>query len=546
MKWRDRKSADWRPAILAVAVALLAFLPYAGTGGNEFLDYDDVEYILENPPVLGGLTPGGAAWALTSFHASNWHPLTWISHMADISLFGPSPGRLHLVNAWLHGFNAALLFLLLWSLTGHAWGSVLAALLFGLHPLRVESVAWIAERKDLLCAFFVLLTLLAWRRSLGGGAGHGRWRGASMLLFALALMSKPMAVTLPGLLLVLDFWPLGRWRAVPPSRLGLEKLPFLALSCASAALTLAAQKANDTLASLGDFPPGERLANATASLLDYLVDAFRPTSLAVFYPFPHGGPPAGKVVAAAALLAALLLWLARAWRRYPWVVSGALWYLGMLLPVIGLVQVGYQARADRYTYLPLVGVTVALVWSCLAAADGRRWANRVLAAAGVVVLVTLSALTVRQAALWRDGVTLFEHALRVGGDAWQTRSNLGHAYYDRGTLDRAMLHLVESLRTRPDQPDALMNLGLTLAKSGRVREAIPRYLEAIRLDPGFGKAYFNLGLAYLAIRQPEEALLVQRQLELVDPGWAGRLRSFTAGRQRTGVIPAGGTLRPGR
>ncbi len=527
MENRKRNRAVLSPILLAVAVAVLAFLPYARTGGHEFLDYDDIQYyILENPTVLGGLTLGGAAWALTSFHASNWHPVTWLSHMIDIELFGPSPGRLHLMNAGLHGANAALLFLALVALTGHAWGSAFAALFFALHPQRVESVAWIAERKDLLCAFFVLLALLAWRRFLRDRASG--WRFAALLSFALALMSKPMAVTFPGLLLVLDFWPLGRWRTIPFRRLIVEKVPFLLLSCASAAMTVAAQRANDTLASLEDFSFGERLANAPVSIMDYLVDAVRPVSLAVFHPFPPGGPPAGRVALALGLLAGLLL-LATAWRRFPWVAAGTAWYLGMLLPVIGLVQVGYQARADRYTYLPLVGAAIALVWTCIAVAGARRGVARGLAVAGIAILAVLSSMTVRQAALWRDGVTLFEHALRIGGDSWQTRFNLGNAYYNRGDLDRAMIHLVESLRQRPDQPDALMNLGLVLAKSGRVREAIPRYLEAIRLDPAYGKAYFNLGLAYLAIRQPEQAVEVQRQLDRSDPGWAARLRSFTAG-----------------
>jgi hypothetical protein len=408
-----------RTTLLAGALlALLAVALYAPTARHGFVNLDDDAYVVLNPRVNAGLRAANVAWAFTGTACSNWHPLTWISHMLDVQLYGLMPRGHHLTNVALHAANTVLLLLLWRGLTGSLWRSALVAALFAVHPLHVESVAWIAERKDLLSTLLGLLAALAY-------LGHLRRprpvaHALALCLFALALMAKPMLVTLPLLLLVLDVWPLGRLggpagRRAALRRLVVEKAPWAALSLGSAAITLSVQSASGAVRPGDVFPVSERLANALVSGVAYAGAALWPARLAVYYPHPGGSLPAWQGAVAAALLAAASAAAWRAARRRPHLAAGWLWFLLSLAPVIGIVQVGTQARADRYTYLPLTGLFVALAWSLPRAARAPRSARRTAAsAAAVVALLALAARI--QTAYWRDSLTLLGRALDVVSD----------------------------------------------------------------------------------------------------------------------------------
>jgi tetratricopeptide (TPR) repeat protein len=516
---------------VVVLLALTAAV-YLQVRRFEFLDYDDVHYVLENGPVRRGLSLAGLRWALASFHASNWHPLTWISHMADVSLFSLDPGWHHLVNLLFHLGNAALLVALLSAMLGRFLPALLTAALFALHPLHAETVAWVAERKDLLSTFLALATLLAYLRYVRR-PGPARFLPVP-LLFLLALLAKPMVVTLPLLLLVLDRWPLGRGHPPSPTTgrplpaLVAEKTPLFLLSLLSAGVTVAAQMSAETLPTLRDFPLPARLANAAVSLLSYLADAAWPEGLAVFYPHPADALPIPGVAGAVILLASLTAGAVAARRRLPWLLAGWLWLLASLLPVLGLVQVGYQARADRYTYLSLTGIFLALSWGAERMAR-ERGSLRLPAGAALLALVALLSLaTLRQASFWRDGVTLFSHALRVTTDNWVARYHLGHARFDREDLGTALGDLQESVRLNPSFSPSRNLLGLTLSRLGRLPEALTHHRAAVEIDPAYPEAWFNLGLALLSAGDREGALRVLASLEGLDVQWAARLRSFLA------------------
>ncbi len=464
--------------LLLAGAVLAAFLPLAGA---EFISFDDNRYVVENYYVRSGLTWEGMRWAFVSLgYSSNWHPLTWLSHMLDVELYDLWAGGHHLTSVLIHLAVAWLLYLAVAGMTGAAWPSALVAALFAVHPLRVESVAWVAERKDVLSGAFWWGAVLAYgwyaRRP-----GAGRY-GLVALLMGLGLMAKPMLVTLPFVLLLLDFWPLGRMGTgsgagsversgtvpVPSLRrtgvslavLFLEKLPLLLLSAASSAVTWLAQERGGALTSLDVLPLAERGANALGAWTAYLGKAAWPAGLSILYPYPRLGPGAAKTAAAALLLsaAAAAAWAYR--RRRPYLATGWFWYLGTLVPVIGLVQVGRQVMADRYTYIPLTGVFIAAVW-LVGDLTKRGPAGRlapVVAAAGAAVVVAWTAAARVQADHWRGSQTLFEHALEV---------------------DAA-------------NPLAEFNLGLALKKKGRAAEAVRHYVRALGLDPGYEAAANNL------------------------------------------------------
>jgi tetratricopeptide (TPR) repeat protein len=492
-------------AILAIGTAVL-FSPATGYG---FLQFDDNDYVTENPAVRQGLTWAAVRLAFGATHAANWHPLTWLSHMLDVSLFGLDPGPHHAVNVLLHAANAAILMLALSRLTGSTWRSAAVAALFAVHPLHVESVAWISERKDVLSTLFGFLMLWAYARH-AERPGPGRVALVALML-ALSLLAKQTWVTAPFLLLLLDFWPLRRVEglvpapeqpgpSVPrlsPARLVLEKLPLLALSAASSAMAIVAQGRWGAIQSAAELPLGARLANATISCVRYLGKTFWPSSLAAFYPYPAGGPSPGLGIAAAALLAALTalaLWRAR---RLPWLAVGWLWFLGTLVPVIGIVQVGAQAMADRYTYVPLVGLFVAVVWSvaALARAAGER-ARWPVAVAGGVAVALLAALASRQLSYWRDQETLFRHALAVTEGNGRAQYLLSQALIVEGDLGEASAHALESVRLEPNNARYHKNLGYVLYRLGRVDEAVAAFERAVALWPGYAEAHGNLAIAY--------------------------------------------------
>jgi tetratricopeptide (TPR) repeat protein len=517
---------------VAAALVILTAVAYWPVGGHPFVAYDDGRYVYENPGVLAGLTASGAAWAFTALYASNWHPLTWLSHMADVSLFGLDAGWHHRVNVAWHLLNVALLFAWLTSATRATWRAALVAALFALHPLHVESVAWVAERKDVLSAFFWFLCLLAYLR-------YVRYPGPGTYLvvagtFACGLMAKPMVVTLPAILLLVDVWPLGRLRPgeiTPRSAWPLvrEKLPLFALSALTSAATVVAQNRGGTMWGLEHLPLPLRLANALFAAGSYLGKAVWPASLAVFYPHPAtvpGGVPWGPVLLSGALVVGLAALAGWQWRRRPVLAVGLSWYLVALLPVIGIIQVGAQSMADRYTYLPLVGIFIAVAWILPAPPVGSRawrWTAVVLAAG---LLLALSAMTRRQVATWKDTFTLFRHATLVTRDNGLAWKNLGVEYHRQGRIEEATRAFQESLRSRPDDFDTWMNLAAGHAALDHPGAAAAALRRALEIEPASPEAWFNFGIASLLDGRPEVAVEAIQNLRRLDAEKARNLESI--------------------
>jgi tetratricopeptide (TPR) repeat protein len=523
-----RSAGRWIAVSLALAAATLIL--YWRVGGHEFLDYDDAQYVRDNQAVHGGLTWDGIVWAFTSAeYASNWHPLAWLSHLLDVELFGLSPRGPHLVNAGLHAANAALLFLVLGAATAAFWRSAFVAALFALHPLHVESVAWVAERKDVLSCLFWLLTTGVYLR-YARRPGPGR-HAAVIALFALGLMAKPMLVTLPLVLLLLDWWPLGRLAgagspAARPLRLRLiaEKLPLAVLAMLGAALALLAQRRGGSVMSLQHFPFPLRLENAFVAYVTYVVKALWPANLSVLYPL--AGIPAWKAAGSIIALSGLSWAAARSARRRPWLLTGWLWYLVTLLPVIGLVQVGAQAMADRYTYIPLTGVFVAVAWGASRLLGDGRQARRALAVAGGLGIAACAALTSAQLDLWRDDLTLFTHALRVAPDNGDARYNLGRSLLARKRPAEAVVHLRRAVELSPASAAAWNDLGLALKRLKRPSEAVEAFENAISVAPKDTNAYLNLGYHYVSAGDGRRARAVYESLRQVDRAAAEGFRRY--------------------
>jgi protein O-mannosyl-transferase len=523
---------------LAFALAGVVLLCFSPVLRNGFVGYDDPDYVTRNPQVAAGLSWRLVAWAFTAAHASNWHPLTWISHALDYSLYGLVPAGHHLTSLLLHAVNTALLFLWLSAATGFLGRSAFVALVFGLHPLHVESVAWVAERKDVLSAFFMLLALIAYARY----AKHPS--GARYLLVAAAfiagLLSKPMVVTLPILLLVIDRWPLKRtesWR-----RLIVEKLPLLLLSGLSAAMTLWAQRAGGSVAALNALPFELRYQNAGFSYVAYIAKTLWPVDLAVFYPFPLHGLTPWTLMATAIVLPALS-WLA--WRTRhtrPWIAAGWIWYLVALLPVIGLVQVGMQAMADRYMYIPMIGLLIPITWE-LARLPMARWA-------AVVVLAALAAISWHQISFWRDGVTLWTRALAVTNGNFIAHDNLGVELDALGRHDEALAQYRETLRIEPGDRNGEANFaqasfakGERLFNAGHPDEALAAFREGLRYRSGNALAHSYAG-AILTERNDLPAAIAEfRQALAIDPELARAYMGLGVALARAGrTVDAEGAL----
>jgi len=504
------------PAASRLPTALVCLGLFLGTAllfgraiPHAFLDYDDPDYVTQNAHVQAGPTPASLRWALTTGAAANWHPLTWVSHMVDWRLFGDRPAGHHAVSVLWHALNAALAFLALRRLTGSFWTSALSAALFAWHPLRVESVAWVAERKDVLSTCFALAAL--WAYAGYAREGSRRAYGLALGAFALGLLCKPMLVTLPFVLLLLDFWPLGRggrsWRVLAG-----EKIPFFLLAGASAAATYLVQKHGGAVTEA--FPLGARLENAAVSVARYLGMFFWPFGLAVGYPLPARWP-AGAVAGAAALLAAITAAAFRQRRRRPWIVVGWLWFLGMLVPVLGIVQVGLAAMADRYTYLPSLGLQLALLWTArdLLPPAGYRLAP--LAAAAV--LAGLAARTWNQLGVWRDSITLYEHALAVTRGNYLAECYLGSALLNARRLPEAEPHLRLAAQLKPDYGPASTRLGYLLEQEGHPDRAAACYAALLKLKPNFAEANADYGRLLLRQNRPREALPRLQAAERVRP-----------------------------
>lgn len=521
-------------ADLGVAAALVAAVVavFGRSVGFGFVNLDDTDYVTANPWVLQGLTAESIRWAFTAFHSGHWHPLTWLSLMLDTTLFGPGPAARHAVNVALHALNAVLAYAFLVRATGSRGRSALVAALFALHPLRVESVVWITERKDVLSGTFFFLTLLAWTawvrpgRRVGDGrrvhlgAPGGSAPGAAalryglvLLAFALGLLAKPMLVTLPALLLLLDVWPFARWRRESVLRLVAEKLPLFALALASSLVTLASQGAAGATASADVVPLASRLAGAAWGYLAYLGKTLWPVELAVFYPL-RPVPATEAVPAAAVMLAATAFFVWRT-RRTPAAAVGWAWFVGMLVPVIGLVHVGGQAYADRFTYLPHLGLFVALVWT-LADVLPRRAALP----AAAVATAAFAAVSAWQVGHWRDSVTLFTRALAVTDGNFMAHNNLGVVLAEQGRIDEAAAHYASAVAANPAWPEARSNYGNVFAWRGDYAAAREQYEAALRVRPGFAVARNNLATTYAVEGDFERAAEHYRLAVEADPGYA--------------------------
>jgi len=496
-----------RRAIVSLLLVVLTVAIYARVATFDFINFDDPGYVRDNAQVLNGLTPDGAVWAFTTTRQANWHPLTWLSLQLDAELFGTSQRVFHTTNIVLHVAGVLLLFLLFCRMTKSLWRSALVAALFAVHPLHVESVAWISERKDVLSTALGLLACHLWLGSLER-PGFAR-RALAVTAYAASLLAKPMLVSLPILLLFFDVWPLRRadsWR-----RLVLEKMPLFVLAAASCVATSLAQSHGGVVRTLTQYPLDARVANAAVSYVLYLWKAIWPSGLSVFYPYPYDGVPALEVAGAVLTLAAVTAVCVRARLRAPYLLVGWLWYLVTLVPVIGLVQVGSQAMADRYTYVPLIGPFAMLAF---ALPDRFR---RAVSATAVAAVVALGLLAFRQAGCWRDSVALFTHAIAVTKDNAVAESNLARALFDRGEIEPAVLHCAEAVRIAPEMGDAQANLVRGLLALGRTEEAVSRTREALKLRPNDSRTHVNAGLiARMAGRNDAAAASFREALRL-DP-----------------------------
>ncbi|MFM2293935.1 MAG: hypothetical protein RLZZ350_348 [Verrucomicrobiota bacterium] len=510
----------WLIALLLVGVTLTVYWPVRGF---EFTSYDDPEYITDNWHVQAGLTWAGLRWAFTTGFFGNWLPLTWVSLMADVTLFGHGAGVAHLVNAVIHAVNGALVFLLLRRMTGEHWRSAFVAALFALHPLRVESVAWVCERRDVLSAMFGLLSLLAYARYVGESKVQSPkskvFYVRALVWFACSLMSKPMLVTLPFVLLLLDYWPLKRFQLLT------EKIPFFALTGLFAVLTVKLQAAAGAVDSFARLPVSERLGNAFVSYARYLGKIFWPTDLALPYLLAQRWSP-GQVAAAALLfvaLGALAVWSAR---RFRFAAVGWFWFVGMLVPVIGIVQAGAQAMADRFVYLPTIGLLVAVVWGAAELLARWKLPRGILFAGAVFILSALAWRTAAQLKFWRNSETLFTHTLEVMPENWAALNSLGRVRADAQRWNEAVELYEHALRIYPDNSQALNNLGNALAHQGRAAEAIASLEHALRIAPGEPATLVSLGSALAAVGRVDEAVEKFQSARRLQPDYPDALNNL--------------------
>lgn len=558
--------------LICLFLASITLLAYRDVANNEFINLDDDLYVTDNARVQMGPTIKTIQWAFTSIHAGYWVPITWLSHMLDCNLYGLNPRGHHMTNLFLHMANTVLLFLLLHRMTAKPWRSAFVAALFALHPLHVESVAWVAERKDVLSTFFWMLAIWTYFRYVE--RLKSKRYPLIILCFLLALMSKPMTVTLPFALLLLDYWPLGRlefrkidhgsnpsvskpMNSVPRRvlfvRLALEKAPLFLLGAALSLFTLftlLSKRESGALSSLDKLPIAVRIGNALVTYIKYMVKMIWPERLAVLYPHPII-LPLWEVAGATLLLVTITILVYLFRRKYPYLIVGWLWYLGTLLPVIGLVQAGVQGMADRFTYIPMIGLFIMVVYGISDILSGWRYRKGILATTGAFCLLILIICTASQVRVWKNSVTLFSHTLKVTANNSIIENNLGATLARQGKDDdaavhykraleinpryadahhnlaallarqekdqEAMVHFVEALRAKPNSAETHNDLGALLTKHGRIQEAILHFVEAIRINPDYEGTYFNLGLALLEQRRSEEAISCFNEALRINP-----------------------------
>lgn len=498
--------------VLLIGLAFLTFLVYGQVIHHEFVNYDVPEFITENPFVRTGFSLSGIRWAFTNGDVGDWHPLTWISLMLDSEVFGLRAGWHHLMNVWYHFANVILFFFLIKKITKNLFSSAFAAAVFAVHPLHVESVAWAAERKDVLSALFWLMTILVYFRCV---RKEGRFHLLPVVFcYGLAIMSKPMVVTLPFVLILLDYWPLGRLKERGIWPLVAEKAPLWAFSFAACFMTFWFKWVKGGVPGEDLYPLGLRTANALVSYVRYLEKTFWPFDLAVFYPYPKSGIAPAAVLGSILLLSAVTVFVLRYGKKYPHLPVGWFWFLGTLVPVIGLIQTGGQAMADRYTYIPHMGFFLMLIPSISGSLSSWRYRTQVLGAGFLIAITFFSVLAWRQVGYWQSTVTLNEHALRVTNRNDQAHNNLGAYYESRGEFEKAAFHFARSLEIRPENPDVANNLASVLLQSGRVDEAIRLYRAILAVSPRHFNALLNLGLALMEKGTLEEAeLFLRRALE---------------------------------
>ena len=517
----DSPRSRWPVIAISILLVALVWVVFGQTLHHDFVNYDDLDYVTKNAQISRGLTGDGVIWAFTHFHSANWHPLTWISHMVDCQIYGLDPWGHHLTNVLVHAANAVLLFVVLRQMTGATWRSAFVAALFAIHPLRVESVAWVSERKDVLSGQFFFLTVMAYVRYT---RAPNRLRLVVVtVLCALGLMCKPMLVSMPLVLLLLDYWPLNRLTTFTIAsveqrknawHLLREKLPMFGLALASSVITIFAQRG--AMQPITRISFGARLANTTLSYVDYLRQFAWPKDLAVLYPWdPDRLQPIAIIVSGFLVVGISIAVFVL--RRQRYLVTGWFWYLVMLLPVIGLLHVGNQTHADRYTYLPHIGIYLMLVWAVGEACRRWRLFSVPLALAGCAAVAAFTVVARTQAAYWNDSESLWRHAIATTTDNIIAEGNLGLALHWNGNNPEAMEHFERSLSINRQQPEVLSSLGMFYLDLGRVQESISVLNEAIELEPKLEDGHYNLGNTYLQIGKAKEAVHQYRRALDLDP-----------------------------
>ena len=510
MPQQVKKSLVLSIYLVLIVSALLVFWQVRNFG---FVDYDDGSYVYENPHVLNGLTADAVRWAFTTGYVTNWHPATWLSLMLDCQLFGANAGWIHLVNVLFHLANTLLLFMVFKKMTGALWQSAFVAALFALHPLHVESVAWISERKDVLSTFFWLLAMLAyWQYAKKPSAARYL---LTLLIFALGLMAKPMLVTLPFVLLLLDYWPLERKISL---HLLVEKIPFFVLSVISSIITFWVQRSGGAVIDIDNLSLNERIANAFLSYAQYIAKMFWPQNLAVFYPFAVAASfPLGQAAICAFLLLVISIFIIYFGRNQRYLPLGWFWFVGTLIPVIGLVQVGLQTCADRYTYIPYIGLFIIIAWSLPQLLSKLPYRKIVLGVSMVIVLTALGICAHWQTSYWKNSITLFSRAVEVVPNNWLAYDGLGTAYVSLGRNTEAIDAYKQAIKIKPDYAAAYYDIGHLYDRLGRDTEAIDAYSQATKIKPDYVNAYYNLGLAYGNLGRHSEAIEAYSQAIKIKP-----------------------------
>ncbi|MHC4738665.1 MAG: tetratricopeptide repeat protein [Planctomycetota bacterium] len=520
----DKTSSRYCIVLIYLVLILSGFIAYEPMRHNDFVGFDDDKYVTQNPLVKMGLARESVKWAFTSTYLSNWHPLTWLSHMLDCQFFGPEPFWHHLTNLLFHIANTVLLFWLLKKMTGRIWPSAFVAAAFALHPLHVESVAWVSERKDILSGLFWMLTIAAYiqytkHHNIG-------WYLLVFLAFGLGLMAKPMIVTLPFVLLLLDYWPMQRFQLRSQSELGgtgisilktsrliIEKIPLFVLMLISSVITFVVQRRAMEMDTGVDISLITRISNAIVSYLAYILKIFYPTRLAVLYPHLGSSLPLWQIIVSFLILATISAGVIYNARKRRYLLVGWLWYLGTLLPVIGLVQFGVQAMADRYTYLPSIGIFIMIAWGASEILTRWRYQRIGLAITAAIVLTGMLLCTRMQLRHWRNSFTLFEHTLKVTKNNFTMHYNYGYMLSTQGRFADAVMHFDKALQINPQYHDAYNNKGLALLELGEIDKAIECFNEVLKLKPDFHRAHNNLGMAFY--RMGKTDLAIEQWLESV-------------------------------